>query len=94
MLTIYKMKFEKLLPYILPAVADTVAEFTTNFFDSSHLEDTRWILNHLILLAYLKFSGNIKQDDELTTAYEKILETLISLRFENAAVLLDEFRVH
>lgn len=94
MFTIYKMKFEKLLPYILPAVADTIAEFTANFFDSSHLEDTRWILNYLILLAYLKFSDKIKQDDELTTAYEKILETLISLRFENAAVLLDEFRVH
>ena len=94
MLTIYKMKFEKLLPYILPAVADTIAEFTANFFNSSHLEDTRWILNYLILLAYLKFSDKIKQDDELTTAYEKILETLISLRFENAAVLLDEFRVH
>lgn len=94
MLTIYKMKFEKLLPYILPAIASTIAEFTTNFFDSSHLEDTRWILNYLILLAYLKFSDNIKQDDELTTAYEKILEALIGLRFENAAVLLDEFRVH
>ena len=94
LLTIYKMKFEKLLPYILPAVADTIADFTTCFFDSSHLEDTRWILNYLILLAYLKFSDEIKQDNELTTAYEKILETLINLRFENAAVLLDEFRVH
>lgn len=94
MLTIYKMKFEKLLPYILPAIADTIAEFATNFFNSSHLEDTRWILNYLILLAYLKFSDNIKQDAELTTAYEKTLEVLIDLRFENAAVLLDEFRVH
>lgn len=94
MLTIYKMKFEKLLPYALPAVADTIDGFTTNFFKSSHLEETRWILNYLILLAYLKFSDKIKQDDELTTAYEKILETLINLRFENAAVLLDEFRVH
>ena len=56
MFTIYKMKFEKLLPYILPAVADTIAEFTANFFNSSHLEDTRWILNYLILLAYLKFA--------------------------------------
>lgn len=94
MLTIYKMKFEKLLPYVLPSIADTITEFTTNCFDESHLEDTRLILNYLILLAYLKFSDEIKQDAELTAAYEKILETLISLRFENAAVLLDEFRVH
>ncbi len=94
MLTIYKMKFEKLLPYVLPAIADTITEFTTNYFNESHLEDTRWILDYLILFAYLKFSDEIKQDAELTTAFEAILETLIGLRFENAAVLLDEFRVH
>ena len=94
MMTIYRMKLEELLPYILPAVATTVAEFTTSHFKASHLENTRWILNYLILLAYLKYSDEIKQDNELTIAYEKILETLISLRFENAAVLLDEFRVH
>ncbi len=94
MLTVYKMKLEKLLPNILPSIATTVTEFTTSYFNASHLEDTRWILNRLILLAYLKFSDKIKQDAELTIAYEKTLETLISLRFENAAVLLDEFRVH
>ncbi len=94
MLTIYRMKFEKLLPYILPSIADTITEFTANYFDTSLLEDTRWILNHLILLAYLKFSDAIKQDAELTASYERILEALIDLRFENAAVLLDEFRVH
>ena len=88
------MKLEKLLPNILPSIATTVTEFTTSYFNASHLEDTRWILNRLILLAYLKFSDKIKQDAELTTAYEKTLETLISLRLENAAVLLDEFRVH
>jgi hypothetical protein len=88
------MKLEKLLPHILPSIADTVAGFAATCFDISHLEYIRWILNHLILLAYLKFCDKIKQDSELTTAYERILETLIGLRFENAAVLLDEFRVH
>ena len=88
------MKLEKLLPYILPAIATTIVEFTTSHFNASHLENTRGMLEYLILLAYLKFSDEIKQDAELTTAYEKTLETLIGLRFENAAVLLDEFRVH
>lgn len=94
MLTIYKMKLEKLLPHILPAIANTLVEFTTSYFDTSYLENARGILDYLILLAYLKFSDEIKQDAELTAAYERILETLIELRFENAAVLLDEFRVH
>ena len=94
MLTIYKMKLEKLLPNILPAIANTLVEFTSSYFDTSYLENARGILDYLILLAYLKFSDEIKQDGELTTAYERILEVLIGLRFENAAVLLDEFRVH
>lgn len=94
MLTIYKMKLEKLLPHVLPSIADAVTGFATTYFDISHLEDIKWILDHLILLSYLKFSDEIKQDAELTVAYERILETLIGLRFENAAVLLDEFRVH
>ena len=88
------MKLEKLLPYVLPAIADAITDFTTDCFVASHIGDARWILNYLILIAYLKFSDAIKQDAELTTAYERILETLIGLRFENAAVLLDEFRVH
>lgn len=88
------MKLEKLLPHILPAIANTLVEFTTSYLDTSYLENARGILDYLILLAYLKFSDEIKQDAELTNAYEKILETLIGLRFENAAVLLDEFRVH
>lgn len=59
MLTIYKMKLEKLLPHILPSIADTVAGFAATCFDISHLEYIRWILNHLILLAYLKFCDKI-----------------------------------
>lgn len=94
MLTVNKMKVKKLLPHILPSIADSVTEFTMAYFDAENLERVRGVLNYLILISYLKFSDEIKQDAELTTAYERILEALIGLRFENAAVLLDEFRVH
>ena len=39
-------------------------------------------------------SDKIKQDQELIEAYEDILEILINLNYEQAAVILDEFRIH
>lgn len=92
--TLYKMKFEELLPNILPSVATTLEEFSKEeYFDSSELSDTKRVLEYFIVLAFLDFNDEIKQDEELTHAYEKILELLIGFNFERAAVLLDEFRI-
>lgn len=94
MFTLYKMKFEELLPNILPSVATTLEEFSKEeYFDSSELSDTKRVLEYFIVLAFLDFNDEIKQDEELTQAYEKILELLIGFNFERAAVLLDEFRI-
>lgn len=94
MSTLYKMKFEELLPNILPSVATTLEEFSKEeYFDSSELSDTKKVLEYFIVLAFLDFNDEIKQDEELTQAYEKILELLIGFNFERAAVLLDEFRI-
>lgn len=41
-----------------------------------------------------RYSDKIKQDQELIEAYEDILEILINLNYEQAAVILDEFRIH
>lgn len=92
--TINKMKLNKLLPGILPSVNVTLREFCYNHFRISELDETKYILNNLIVFSFLNFNDEIKQDDEITKAYEGILETLISLNFEEAAVLLDEFRIH
>ncbi len=51
-------------------------------------------LNMIITKAFLAFSDKIKSDAELMTAYEGILEVMVSLRIEEAAVILDEFRIH
>lgn len=92
--TLYKMKFEELLPNILPSVATTLEEFSKEeYFDSSELSDTKRVLEYFIVLAFLDFNDEIKQDEELTQTYEKILELLIRFNFERAAVLLDEFRI-
>ena len=88
------MKLEELLPNILPSVATTLEEFSKEeYFDSSELSDTKRVLEYFVVLAFLDFNDEIKQDEELTQAYEKILELLIGFNFERAAVLLDEFRI-
>ena len=49
---------------------------------------------HIITKTYLDFSDQIKQDDDLIEAFEEILEMLIGMGYEEAATILDEFRVH
>jgi hypothetical protein len=48
----------------------------------------------IITKAFLEFSDTIKDDAKLLAAYEGILEVLISIGIKEAAVILDEFRVH
>lgn len=48
----------------------------------------------MITKTYLDFSDQVKQDDDLIKAFEKILEMLIGMGYEEAATVLDEFRVH
>ena len=66
--------------------------------DSKHFPSTiskeRRIILSIIYKAFVNFSNEIKCDDQLTLAFESILETLIELNYENAAVILDEFRLH
>lgn len=95
MYTLNQMKLEKLLPYVLPSIDKTIEAFATEeFFDNSDYEKVKFILNKLIVLCFINFNEKIKQDEELIKAYEGILETLILFNSEEAAVLLDEFRIH
>jgi hypothetical protein len=93
--TIYKMHFRDLLPYILTSVSTTVQAFSkTDYFNESDFDDVKTYLDNLIVVAFLNYQDEIKQDEELSTSYELLLETLVDFRFEDAAVLLDEFRIH
>jgi len=42
----------------------------------------------------MDLSKSIKEDEDLTVAFEEILEMLVEINYEEAAVILDEFRVH
>lgn len=93
--TLYKMRIRELLPYVLPSISTTLQSFSEEkYFNAHDFEQVKSYLNDLIIIAFLSFHDEIKQDEELTLSYEKILEILVDFSFENAAVLLDEFRIH
>ena len=94
-LTILRMNAKLLLPYILPSIDVAFQNMLHKKHDMSHDEGAILDRLHIIvILSFLNYQDEIKQDEDLTKAYENILENLITLNSEKAAVLLDEFRIH
>lgn len=93
---IYQLHITELLPEILIPIHESIKKLEAS--DQEELKQqvnaVKSILNMIITKAFLVFSDKIKGDAELMTAYEGILEVLVSLRIEEAAVILDEFRIH
>lgn len=95
MRTIYQMKLDKLLPHILPSIKSVIESVVKeNSNDKTCLDKVEDIVNQLITVAFLNFSDEIKQDLELTDAFENILQILVNLSYPLASVILDEFRIH
>lgn len=94
--TIYQLQMEKLTPHILISLnevfADALNEDKVEFAKS--IDKVQWIIDRLIFIAFVYQSDAIKNDDELTVAFEGVLQSLIELDNPKAAVILDEFRVH
>ena len=89
---LYKMKIDELLPEVLPIVCNTVNAIKNR---SDVLEENSWkIIKTFVLKALLDFSEIIKSDIEYHDSYEKLLNILIDLGDESAAVILDEYRTH
>lgn len=85
---------EELLPEILNGIDASLEEAKKEASISSQLKETMQIANVIITAAFVKYSDEIKKDKNLTDAYERILETLVYAGDEQAAWLLDEFRLH
>lgn len=93
--TIYQMHMDELLPEILISIRNSFqnAKSEVNKFKKS-IREQEAIVQLIILKSFITYSDRIKQDQELIEAYEDILEILINLNYEQAAVILDEFRIH
>lgn len=92
--TIYQLNIDELLPEILISIKNVFNSSINIDEFKKVLKDEEFIINRIIIKAFFQYSDEIKQDQELTNAYEYILETLISHNYEKAAVLLDEFRIN
>ena len=97
--TIYKLHLDELLPEILLSVRDTFKKIL-HMCGSEHkvfsgvISKQKSIILIMITRAFFDFGNQIKQDDDLTKAFEGILEILTEMNYEEAATILDEFRVH
>lgn len=93
--TIYQMHMDELLPEILISIRNSFqnAKSGVNKLKKS-IREQEAIVQLIILKSFITYSDKIKQDQELIEAYEDILEILINLNYEQAAVILDEFRIH
>lgn len=97
--TIFKLHLNKLLPEILLSVRDAFKNASLIKLSSSNtfeeiVRKEKTIVILMISKAFLDFSDSIKQDVDLTNAFEEILEMLVEINYEEASTILDEFRVH
>ena len=99
LLSIRQFHIDKLLPEILTSISivldrakETNAErLGDDLVRKDYVRETALLL---ISKAFIDFSETIKQNADLTIVFEKILEILCDYNFEEAAVILDEFRIH
>lgn len=94
--TIYQLRIDALLPEILLSVNKAFNEAmqgNKKAFEKD-ISEVQWIVDYLILKAFVYKSDEIKADNELTDAFEGVLLSMIELNNPKAAVIFDEFRIH
>lgn len=94
--TIYQLRIDELLPEILLSTNKAFNEAmqgNKKTFEKN-ISEVQWIVDYLILKAFVYKSDEIKGDNELTDAFEGVLLSMIELNNPKAAVILDEFRIH
>lgn len=92
---INQMHITELLPEIILPLNESLRKCGENYADCKEMiKANAVIINKIITKAFLDFNDDIKCDHELVKAFEEVLETLVGFGMEEAAVILDEFRVH
>lgn len=91
--SISRLNIEELLPEILISIKEVLkfANKELNYFEKD-VKQVENLINKIIIKAFLSYNDKIKEDQELTNAYEEILEILIGLNNQYAAIILGEFR--
>lgn len=96
--TIYAMHIKDLLPEVIIPLShaiikanDNTEEFARDIIPNSQFMT---IMNLIMTSAYMNHQDAIKQDADLSDAYESMLECMIKYNCSEAAVILNDFRIH
>ncbi len=90
-----QMNISALLPEVLIPLVISIHKVKKDFWECERIvNENGFIINKIITKAFLDYTDTIKSDHELIEAFEKFLAILIEFDMEEAAVILDEFRVH
>lgn len=96
LLTIQQLHIEELLPEIIITLQYIFKEARTidevKFLKT--ITEQKLKIFIFISQAFIKFGDAIKQNKMQTEAFETLLDILCDYGFEEAAVILDEFRIH
>lgn len=94
---IFKLHIDELLPEILISVCNAfqkcIEYYGEDIFNRNVQEKISLILL-MITKAFLDFNEKIKEDAKMIESYEWILSKLRDIGYAEAAVILDEFRIH
>lgn len=90
-----QMHITELLPEVIIPINESFQKCKHDFSKCEKvIINSELVINKIITKAFLDFNDDIKADKELMKAFEEFLEMLIEFNIEEAAVILDEFRVH
>ncbi len=94
---VFKLHIKDLLPEVLISIQSAfqkcIEYYGEDIFERIVREKSSLILS-LITRAFLDFNEKIKEDAKLIESFEWILSKLRDLGYTEAAVILDEFRIH
>lgn len=90
-----QMHIKALLPEVLISLNTSLQNLKDNLPQYKKIvKENESIINKIITKVFLDFNDDVKSDKELTQAFENFLIMLVELDMEEAAVILDEFRLH
>ncbi len=95
---VWCLQYKKLLPEILPSLCVSLKKYfeeKDKIIGANLSKNTKSAIDEMMFYSFANFEKKIKCDSELTESFEGILELLIEkYQDSEAAVLLDEFRIH
>ena len=90
-----QMHIKALLPEVLIPLNISLQKLKENLLHYEKIvKESEGVINKIITKAFLDFNDEVKADRDLTQVFENFLSMLIELDMEEAAVILDEFRIH